>query len=174
MAESVRVLLKEEDVDKRIQELGDMISRDYQGKSIHLVCVLKGGVFFMCELAKRITVPVTMDFMSASSYGSSTKSSGVVKIVKDLDEPLKDRDVLIVEDIVDSGYSMKFLTEHIKLNGAKKVYVCTLENGDVKYVLPLKGQGMWGGISCFLALSLTAKEYRKKLARLENESEDDD
>ena len=84
MAESVRVLLKEEEVDKRIQELGEQISRDYQGKSVHLVCVLKGGVFFMCELAKRITVPVTMDFMSASSYGSSTKSSGVVKIVKDL------------------------------------------------------------------------------------------
>ena len=100
MAESVRVLLKEEEVDKRIQELGEQISRDYQGKSVHLVCVLKGGVFFMCELAKRITVPVTMDFMSASSYGSSTKSSGVVKIVKDLDEPLKDRDVLDRKNVV--------------------------------------------------------------------------
>ena len=100
MAESVRVLLTEEEVDKRIKELGDAISRDYQGETVHLVCVLKGGVFFMCELAKRITVPVTMDFMSASSYGSSTKSSGVVKIVKDLDEPLKDRHVIIVEDLI--------------------------------------------------------------------------
>ena len=97
MAESVRVLLTEEEVDKRIKELGEAISRDYQGETVHLVCVLKGGVFFMCELAKRITIPVTMDFMSASSYGSSTKSSGVVKIVKDLDEPLKDRHVIVVE-----------------------------------------------------------------------------
>ena len=103
MAESVRILLSEEEVDKRIKELGEAISRDYAGETVHLVCVLKGGVFFMCELAKRITVPVTMDFMSASSYGSSTKSSGVVKIVKDLDEPLKDRHVLIVEDIIDTG-----------------------------------------------------------------------
>ena len=106
MAESVRILLSEEEVDKRIKELGEAISRDYAGETVHLVCVLKGGVFFMCELAKRITVPVTMDFMSASSYGSSTKSSGVDKIVKDLDEPLKDRHVIIVEDIVDSGRTL--------------------------------------------------------------------
>lgn len=99
MAEHVRVLLAEEDVDRRIQEIGDQISKDYDGKQIHLICVLKGGSFFMCELAKRITVPVSLDFMSVSSYGSATKSSGVVKIVKDLDEPLKDKDVLVVEDI---------------------------------------------------------------------------
>ena len=96
MAEHVRVLLAEEDVDRRIQEIGDQISKDYDGKQIHLICVLKGGSFFMCELAKRITVPVSLDFMSVSSYGSATKSSGVVKIVKDLDEPLKDKDVLVV------------------------------------------------------------------------------
>ena len=94
MAEHVRVLLKEEDVDRRIQEIGDQISRDYEGKQVHLICVLKGGSFFMCELAKRITVPVSLDFMSVSSYGSATKSSGVVKIVKDLDEPLKDKDCI--------------------------------------------------------------------------------
>ena len=126
MAESVRVLLTEEEVDKRIQELGDMISRDYQGKSIHLVCVLKGGVFFMCELAKRITVPVTMDFMSASSYGSSTKSSGVVKIVKDLDEPLEGKDVLIVEDIIDSGRTLKHLMKLLESRKPASLRLCTL------------------------------------------------
>ena len=80
MAETVRVLVEEEEVDKRIRDLGEQISKDYEGKEVHLICVLKGGVFFMCELAKRITVPVSMDFMSVSSYGDGTASSGVVKI----------------------------------------------------------------------------------------------
>ena len=100
MTEKVRVLLSEEEVDKKISELGERISKDYAGKSVHLICVLKGGVCFMCELAKRITVPVSFDFMSVSSYGSGTKSSGVVKIIKDLDEPLEGKDVIIVEDII--------------------------------------------------------------------------
>ena len=103
MAEKVNVLLSEEEVDAKIKAIGEQISRDYAGKQVHLVCVLKGGSFFMCELAKRITVPVSLDFMSVSSYGSETKSSGVVKIVKDLDEPIKGKNVLVVEDIVDSG-----------------------------------------------------------------------
>ena len=126
MAEHVRVLLTEEDVDRRIQEIGDQISRDYEGRQAHLICVLKGGSFFMCELAKRITVPVSLDFMSVSSYGSATKSSGVVRIVKDLDEPLKDKDVLVVEDIVDSGRTLSYLLEMLKDRGPKSVRLCTL------------------------------------------------
>lgn len=126
MAEHVRVLLTEEDVDSRIQEIGDQISRDYEGRQVHLICVLKGGSFFMCELAKRITVPVSLDFMSVSSYGSATKSSGVVRIVKDLDEPLKDKDVLVVEDIVDSGRTLSYLLEMLKDRGPKSVRLCTL------------------------------------------------
>ena len=126
MAEHVRVLLAGEDVDRRIQEIGDQISKDYDGKQIHLICVLKGGSFFMCELAKRITVPVSLDFMSVSSYGSATKSSGVVKMVKDLDEPLKDKDVLVVEDIVDSGRTLSYLLEMLKDRGPKSVKLCTL------------------------------------------------
>ncbi len=126
MAEHVRVLLTEEDVDRRIQEIGDQISRDYEGRQVHLICVLKGGSFFMCELAKRITVPVSLDFMSVSSYGSATKSSGVVRIVKDLDEPLKDKDVLVVEDIVDSGRTLSYLLEMLKDRGPKSVRLCTL------------------------------------------------
>lgn len=126
MAEHVRVLLTEEEVDRRIQEIGDQISRDYEGKQVHLICVLKGGSFFMCELAKRITVPVSLDFMSVSSYGSATKSSGVVKIVKDLDEPLKDKDVLVVEDIVDSGRTLSYLLDMLKDRGPRSVRLCTL------------------------------------------------
>ena len=89
MSDKISVLISEEDVEKRIQEIGSAISKEYEGKCVHLICVLKGGVFFACELAKRISVPVTMDFMSVSSYGDDTKSSGVVKIVKDLDQPLE-------------------------------------------------------------------------------------
>ena len=104
MAETIRELVSEKAVNERIVELGKQISKDYEGKQVHLICVLKGGVFFMCELAKRISVPVSMDFMSVSSYGGDTKSSGVVKIVKDLDEAIEGKDVLIVEDIIDSGH----------------------------------------------------------------------
>ena len=86
MADKIRVLLSEEEVDKRIKEIAEQINKDYEGKAVHLICILKGGVFFTCELAKRLTVPVTLDFMSVSSYGSGTESSGVVKIIKDLAE----------------------------------------------------------------------------------------
>lgn len=126
MAEKVRVLLTEKEVDEKIRMIGEQISKDYAGKTVHLVCVLKGGCFFMCELAKRITVPVTMDFMSVSSYGSETKSSGVVRIVKDLDEPLKDKNVLVVEDIVDSGRTLSYLLEMLKDRGPESVRLCTL------------------------------------------------
>ena len=100
MKEKVKIFLQEQDVNARIAEVAKQISSDYAGREVHLICVLKGSVFFMCELAKRITVPVTMDFMSVTSYGNDTKSSGVVKIIKDLDEPLDGKDVLVVEDIV--------------------------------------------------------------------------
>lgn len=126
MAERIRVLLSEEEVDRRIQEIGEQISKDYAGRTVHLVCVLKGGSFFMCELAKRISVPVSLDFMSVSSYGSSTKSSGVVKIVKDLDEPLKDKEVIVVEDVVDSGRTLSYLLEMLRDRGPRSLRLCTL------------------------------------------------
>jgi len=122
----IRVLLSEEEVDKRIEELGAQISRDYEGKHLHLICVLKGGVFFMCELAKKITVPLTMDFMSVSSYGNATKTSGAVRLVKDLDEPLEDREVLIVEDIIDSGNTLHYLMEILAKRKPASLKLCTL------------------------------------------------
>jgi len=106
--------------------MGEQISRDYAGREIHMICVLKGGSFFMCELAKRITVPVTLDFMSVSSYGSDTKSSGVVKIVKDLDESIQGKDVLVVEDIVDSGRTLSYLMEMLRDRNPKSLHLCTL------------------------------------------------
>ena len=122
----VNVLLSEEEVDKKIKELGEQISKDYAGKEVHLVCVLKGGSFFMCELAKRITVPVSLDFMSVSSYGGDTKSSGVVKIVKDLDESIVGKDVLVVEDIIDSGRTLSYLLEMLNDRNPNSLKLCTL------------------------------------------------
>ena len=126
MAENVRILLKEEEVDKRIAEVAAMINRDYAGKEVHLICILKGGVFFTCELAKRLTVPVSMDFMSVSSYGSGTESSGVVRIVKDLDESIEGKNVLIVEDIIDSGRTLAYLIEILKQRTPESIHLCTL------------------------------------------------
>ena len=100
MSEKIHVMIDEETVEKKVREMAAQISREYEGKTLHLICILKGSVFFACELAKRITVPVTLDFMSASSYGDGTQSCGRVKIVKDLDESLEGRDVLVVEDII--------------------------------------------------------------------------
>ena len=126
MADKIRVLLGEEEVNKRINEVAEQINKDYAGKDIHLICILKGGVFFTCELAKRLTVPVSMDFMSVSSYGAGTVSIGVVKIIKDLDEPLEGKDVLIVEDIIDSGRTLAYLIEILKQRGPKSIHLCTL------------------------------------------------
>ena len=126
MADKIRVLLGEEEVNKRINEVAEQINKDYAGRDIHLICILKGGVFFTCELAKRLTVPVSMDFMSVSSYGACTVSSGVVKIIKDLDEPLEGKDVLIVEDIIDSGRTLAYLIEILKQRGPKSIRLCTL------------------------------------------------
>jgi hypoxanthine phosphoribosyltransferase len=126
MSETIRTLIGEGQVAVRIRELGEEISRDYAGREIHMICVLKGGVFFMCDLAKRIDVPVTLDFMSVSSYGSETSSSGVVKIVKDLDQPLEGKDVLIVEDIIDSGRTLGYLIEILKKRNPKSLRLCTL------------------------------------------------
>ena len=118
--------MPEHEVDERIAEIAKKISDDYAGKEVHLICILKGSVFFMCELAKRITVPVTMDFMSVSSYGNDTKSSGVVRIVKDLDEPLDGKDVLVVEDIIDSGRTLSYLLEILSKRNPASLRLCTL------------------------------------------------
>ncbi len=139
--DNIKVLLTEAEVDARINDLGAQISKDYEGKEVHLICILKGGAFFACELAKRITIPVSIDFMCISSYGNEKSSSGIVKIVKDLDEPLEDKEVLIAEDIIDSGKTLSYLIPVLKKRKPKSIEICTLLNKperrevevDVKY-----------------------------------------
>ena len=126
MADKIKVLLTEEEVTRRIGEVAAEISRDYAGRHVHLLCVLKGGVFFTCELAKRLDLSVSLDFMSVSSYGSGTQSSGVVRIIKDLDEPLEGKDVIIVEDIIDSGRTLSYLIEILKKRNPKSIELCTM------------------------------------------------
>lgn len=126
MSERIEVLISEKDVDARISEIGAQISRDYEGRTVHLICVLKGGSFFMCELAKRITVPVSLDFMSVSSYGGGTESSGRIEIKKDLDESVKGKDVLVVEDIVDSGRTLSHLLKLLGEREPASLRLCTL------------------------------------------------
>ncbi|MDO5345080.1 MAG: hypoxanthine phosphoribosyltransferase [Lachnospiraceae bacterium] len=126
MKETVRVMIPQEEVENRIAGLADQISRDYAGRTVHLICILKGSIFFTCELAKRLTIPVTLDFMSVSSYGNDTKSSGVVRLVKDLDEPLEGRDVIVIEDIIDSGRTLSYLLENLSSRNPKSLRLCTL------------------------------------------------
>lgn len=126
MREKIDVMISEEDVDKKIRELGEIISKDYEGKTLSIICILKGASFFACELAKRISVPVEIDFMSVSSYGAGTESSGVVKIVKDLDEQVEGKHILVVEDIVDTGNTLKYLLELITGRKPESLRLCTL------------------------------------------------
>lgn len=122
----IDIMYSEEELTKRIDELAKQISKDYEGKTLHVIGILRGGVFFMTELTKRITVPVTMDFMAASSYGSETKSSGNVILKKDLDESIEGRDVLVVEDIIDSGRTLSNLLELLKERKPASLKLCTM------------------------------------------------
>ncbi|MGG1878677.1 hypoxanthine phosphoribosyltransferase [Paenibacillus cisolokensis] len=120
------VLISEEEIQAKIRELGSKLSTEYEGRNPLVICVLKGAFIFMADLVKTITVPLELDFMAVSSYGASTKSSGVVKIIKDLDVSVEGRDVLIVEDIIDSGLTLSHLIEMLQNRKAKSVAVCTL------------------------------------------------
>lgn len=122
----LETLISEQDIQRRIEELGAQVSKDYEGKEIIMLCVLKGGVMFMTDLAKRVTVPMKMEFMAVSSYGDEYKSSGIVKILKDLDEPIDGKHVLIVEDIIDSGRTLSYLKNILEGRNPSSVKICTL------------------------------------------------
>lgn len=124
--EVVHVMLSQEVVEKRISEMAQQISRDYQGKDLRLLCILKGSVFFCCELAKRLTIPVTLDFMSVSSYGNGTETSGQIQIKKELDESVEGVDCLIVEDIIDSGNTLAWMKEQLFRRGPASLRLCAL------------------------------------------------
>ena len=123
---SIDVLISNEELVKRTKELGAQISKDYENKEIRLICVLKGGVMFMTDLSKEIKQKVSMDFMAVSSYGNETSSSGIVKIVKDLDESIEGKDVLIVEDIIDSGRTLSYLLKVLQERKPKSIKIITL------------------------------------------------
>ena len=137
MKDTIRVLVSKEDVEKRIREMAAEISRDFEGETLHLVCILKGSVFFTCELAKYLTVPVTMDFMSVSSYGDKTESSGRIKIIKDLDDSIQGKNVLVIEDIVDSGRTLSHLLAFLKVREPKSLKLCTLLDKPDRRVVPV-------------------------------------
>ena len=125
-------MIPEEDIVNKRKELGRQISEDFKGEDVFLVCVLRGACFFACELAKRITVPVTIDFMETSSYGSGTVSSGEVRIKKDIGLPVEGRNVIIVEDIIDSGHTLNALNKLFESRRAKSICLCTLLDKPVR------------------------------------------
>lgn len=126
MREEINVLIKEEDIVAKVKELAEQINHDYEGKTLHLICILKGSVFFTCELAKYIKVPVTIDFMSVSSYGNGMTSSGSITINQELIMGIEGRDVLIIEDIVDSGRTLAYLAHMLEKRGPASLRICTL------------------------------------------------
>ncbi len=126
MSENIKVMISEEEVNRKIAEIAERINADYKGESVHLICILKGSVFFTCELAKRINLPVTIDFMQVSSYGDGTESSGRVKIAKDLDETVEEKNIIVIEDIIDSGRTLSYLMNLLKARNPKSIKLCTL------------------------------------------------
>lgn len=126
MSIKISTLIDEKSVQLRIREMAEEINKDYAGRELHLICILKGSIFIATELAKYIKVPITMDFMSVSSYGDGTESSGRVRILKDLDENIYGRDVLIVEDIIDSGNTLSFLKDMFQSKKPNSLKICTL------------------------------------------------
>ena len=138
MSDQISEMFSEEKVNAKIKELGEQISADYAGKQITIVCILKGAAFFACELAKRITVPVQIEFMKCSSYGNETESSGVVKITQDLDEPIRGKNILVVEDIIDTGRTMHYLLEILRQRDPESVKLCALLDKPERRVTDVK------------------------------------
>ncbi|MBP2645135.1 MAG: hypoxanthine phosphoribosyltransferase [Firmicutes bacterium] len=122
------VLLSKAALEKRVQELGSQISKDFKGKEILMIGILRGAVIFMGDLARAIEIPVALDFMAVSSYGAASTSSGVVRILKDLDESVEGKHILIVEDIIDSGLTLQYLVENLKSRNPSSIRICTLLN----------------------------------------------
>jgi len=122
------ILITEEQIRQRTREMAQEISRDYDGQDLHLICVLKGGIVFLVDLMRELTVPHSLDFMATTSYGAATESSGAVRILKDLDDPIAGRNVLIVEDIIDTGYTLDYLTRILRERNLASLRICTLLN----------------------------------------------
>ena len=133
-----RILITEEEIQEKVKQLGTQISKDYKGKNPVLICILKGGVVFLSDLMKNITTHVQIDFMVLSSYGDSTKSSGVVRIKKDIDVNILNRDVIIVEDIVDSGLTLKYIDEYFMQHKPASIKICALLDKPESHKIDIK------------------------------------
>jgi hypoxanthine phosphoribosyltransferase len=138
MSDNIAVLISQEEVEKRIQEMADQITREYEGKTVHLIGILKGSVFFLCELAKRIKLPVTMDFIGTSSYGDGTESSGIVKFSKDLDESIEGKECIVVEDILDSGRTLSYVLGVLEGRKPASLKIITLLDKPDRRVVPVE------------------------------------
>lgn len=138
MSDKIRELLSEEKVDNRIRELGEQITKDYAGEEVFLICTLKGASFFACELAKRIKLPLTLDFIAVASYGDGTQSSGEVRLIKDLDESIEGKNVIIVEDIVDTGRTLGYLMDILRKRNPKTLKLCSLLDKPERRVVDIK------------------------------------
>ncbi len=124
--EKVNLMISKEDINKRLEEIASLINEEFKDEEVILVCILKGSIYIMCDISQHLTMPVTIDFMSVSSYGDKTESSGRVRIIKDLDEDIEGKNVIIVEDIIDSGRTLSYLTDLLKARRPKKLKICTL------------------------------------------------
>ncbi len=133
-----KVLLSAEEIQEKVKELGSQISKDYEGKNLMLISILKGSIVFMSDLMRAITIHCKIDFMAVSSYGSSTKTSGVVRILKDLDIPLENYDVLIVEDILDSGMTLDYITKILNERHPNSIKICTLLDKPARRKIDIK------------------------------------
>lgn len=141
--ENLEVLISEEELQKRIQELGEQIMSDYAGTDLHVIGVLKGCFVFLADLVRELDMDVSVDFLGLSSYGDSTKSSGVVRMTQDLSTPIEGKRVLVVEDIIDTGLTMKYLLENLQTRHPESISICTLlhkpENQRVEVPIHYKG-----------------------------------
>jgi len=138
MKEQVSIMITEEEIAERVAQMGKEITQEFAGEAVHLICILKGSVYFACELAKRIDLPVTMDFMQVSSYGGDTKSSGNIRMKKDLDESIEGKNVLILEDIIDSGNTLSHLVKMLGQRNPKSLTLCTLLDKPSRRVVPVE------------------------------------
>ena len=138
--EKLDVLFSTEKLQNRIRELGQQITKDYAGRDPVMICVLKGAMFFMADLCREIDLPITIDTLGLSSYGNQTQSSGVVRITQDLSRPIVDRDVIIVEDIIDTGLTLKFLKEHLIARKPRSVEVCSLLHKPAHSKIPVQAK----------------------------------
>ena len=135
---NINVLISEEEIQKRVREIAAQISADYEGESVLFICILKGSLFFTADLARRMTVPVTFDFMSLESYGERMVSSGRVKLTKDTEGDIEGKNVIVIEDIVDTGRTLSFLLDLLKLRNPKSLKLCTCLNKPERRVVDVK------------------------------------